>query len=49
MSLSPLLQARGVRARIRVVVPELCLYLGCHMSGHQSVLTSKLVCVTGRD
>jgi len=49
MSLSPLLQVRGVRAPIRVVVPKLCLYLGCLMSDHQSVLTSELVCVTGGD
>jgi len=41
MLLSPLLQARGVWARIRVVAPELCLCLGCHMPGHQSVLTGK--------
>jgi len=41
MSLSPLLQVRGVRARIRVVAPELCLYLGCHMPNRHPVLTSK--------
>ena len=40
-SLSPLLQVRGVRARIRMVAPELCLYLGCHMSGRHPVLTSR--------
>jgi len=41
MLLSPLLQVRGVRARIQEVAPKLCLCLGCLMPGHQSILTSR--------
>jgi len=40
MLLSPLLQVRGVWARIQVVAPKLCLCPGCLMPCYQSVLTS---------